>query len=135
MKHTLIISLALALMLSPLYFLADLFFEVFFQAYSMSAELFRIMLIGAVVTLLFHPLYLILYTRNAVHWLTLINFCLVAFSVALGLAVIPYFETHGAAWVTVSGRIFAAILILFFVYRELNATFDADRRNTIRSGE
>lgn len=127
MKHTLIITLALAVMLAPLYFLADLFFAVFFPAYGMSAELFRILLIGALITLLFHPLYLILYTRNVVHWLTLINFCLVVFSVALGLAVIPEFETHGAAWVTVSGRIFAAILILIFVYRELNAAFEAGR--------
>ena len=113
---------SIAAMLSPLYFLSDLFFEIFFPAYHMSAELLRIMLLGAIISLLSHPLYLILYTRNRVHRLTLINLLLVIFSLTLGITFIPEYGTYGAAWVTVSGRAFASALILFFVYRELKAT-------------
>lgn len=122
MKHTFLICLAIAAMLSPLYFLADFFFEIFFPAYTQSADLLRILLLGAIITLLFHPLYLILYTRNRVSLLTLVNFLLVIFSLLLGIAVIPSHLADGAAWVTVAGRTFASLLIIVFVYRELKAT-------------
>ena len=122
MKHTFLICLGICVMISPLYFLSDLFFELFFPAYSSSAGLFRVLLSGALITLLLHPLYLILYARNRVNRLTLINFILVIFSVILGFACIPSYGAMGAAWVTVCGRVLASLLILYFVYRELNAS-------------
>jgi O-antigen/teichoic acid export membrane protein len=119
MKHTFSICLAIALMLSPIYFLSELLFDLFFPAYYESAEVFQILFLGAIITLLLHPLYLILYARNNVNRLTLINFLLVIFSLGLGLSFIPDYGSHGAAWVTVAGRLFASVLILYFAIREL----------------
>ena len=131
MRHTFVICAVICLMLSPLYFLAEFFFDVFFPAYTESASLFRILLSGALITLLFHPLYLILYTRNRVNRLTIVNALLVVFILLLGLSVIPGFGTQGAAWVTVAGRVFASLLILFFVYSELKST--AEEHNVATS--
>ncbi|MDZ7784563.1 MAG: hypothetical protein U5K56_17035 [Halioglobus sp.] len=44
--------------LLPMYLLSDTLFSVFFPAYTESPDLFRILFLGAIVTLLFHPLYL-----------------------------------------------------------------------------
>ncbi|MCB1842054.1 MAG: oligosaccharide flippase family protein [Halioglobus sp.] len=121
LKRTFGICLVIALSLAPLYLLSGLLFSIFFPAYTGSADLFRILFIGAIITLLFHPLYLILYARNRVNRLALINFLLLAFSIVLSLAVIPQYGAEGAAWVTVIGRVFASVLICYFVYLELQA--------------
>lgn len=123
MRSTFLICLILAVLLLPLFILSDWFFAVFFPAYTGSSELFRILFVGAVITLLFHPLYLILYARNRVNRLALINLLLVLFCVALGLGVIPVYGAMGAAWITVAGRVFASALICYFVYRELQIVF------------
>ncbi len=115
------ICLLLALALSPLFFLSSWLFAVFFPEYTESADLFRILFFGALVTLMIDPLYLILYARNRVNRLALINLCLLLFALAISLAVIPRYGAMGAAWVTVAGRIFASLLICFFVRLELQA--------------
>jgi O-antigen/teichoic acid export membrane protein len=126
LKKTFAICVIIALGLSPLYILSDWFFSVFFPAYTDSADLFGVLFLGAIITLLFHPLYLILYARNRVSRLTLINLLLLLFCTALGLAVIPVYGAPGAAWVTVIGRVFASVLICYFVHRELQAIFADD---------
>lgn len=123
LKKTFAICVIIAVMLSPLYILSDWFFSVFFPAYTRSAELFGVLFLGAIITLLFHPLYLILYARNRVSRLTLINLLLLLFCTTLGLLVIPEYGAPGAAWVTVIGRVFASVLICYFVHRELRAIF------------
>ena len=120
----------LAACLTPLYLLSDWFFSVFYPAYAESAGLFRILFLGAIVTLLFHPLYLILYARNRVNRLALINLLLLLFCIVLGLAVIPFYGTQGAAWVTVAGRIFSSVLICYFVHVELQNIFAVGRSQT-----
>ena len=127
LKKTFGICLILAVGLSPLYFLSNWFFSVFFPAYTESADLFRVLFVGAIITLLFHPLYLILYARNRVSRLTLINLFLVVFCAALGIAIIPTFGAEGAAWVTVTGRVFSSILICYFVHVELQTIFAEDK--------
>lgn len=127
LKKTFAICLILATTLSPLYFLSNWFFTVFFPAYTASAELFRILFLGAIITLLFHPLYLILYARNRVNRLALINLLLVFFCAVLGIAVIPTFGAEGAAWVTVAGRVFSSSLICYFVHLELKGIFAEDK--------
>ncbi len=121
LKRTFGLCLVLALGLLPMYLLSGLLFSVFFPAYTESAELFRVLFLGAIITLLFHPLYLILYARNRVNRLALINMLLLLFSIGLSLAVIPEFGAPGAAWVTVIGRVFASVLICYFVHLELQA--------------
>lgn len=127
LKKTFAICMIIAAALSPLYILSDWFFSVFFPAYTQSAELFGVLFLGAIITLLFHPLYLILYARNRVSRLTLINFLLLLFCTALGLTVIPVYGAPGAAWVTVIGRVFASVLICYFVHRELQAVFAEEK--------
>ncbi len=127
LRSTFLICLLLAAMLMPLFFLSDWFFAVFFPAYSDAGGLFRILFAGALITLLFHPLYLILYARNRVNRLTLINLLLVIFCALLGLLVIPDYGATGAAWVTVSGRLFSSALICYFVYRELRIVFAGEQ--------
>lgn len=131
LKKTFAICLILAAGLSPLYFLSDWFFTVFFPAYTESAELFRILFVGAIITLLFHPLYLILYARNRVNRLALINLFLVIFCAILGMLVIPTFAAEGAAWVTVTGRVFSSALICYFVHLELQTIFAEDTGRAI----
>jgi len=127
-KSTLLICFVLAILLLPIFFLSDWFFSIFFPQYINSAEIFRILFWGAIVTLLFHPVYLILYTRNRVSRLTLVNFSVVIFCAIFdGLLFIPDYGTIGAAWVIFSGRIFASILICLFVYIELKNILKDER--------
>jgi len=123
LKKTFAICVTIAILLMPIYLLSDWFFSVFFPAYTQSADLFGVLFMGAIITLIFHPLYLILYARNRVNRLTLINLLLLLFCTATGLAVIPTYGAPGAAWVTVIGRVFASLLICYFVHRELKAVF------------
>lgn len=118
-KSTLLICLSLAILLLPLFFLSDWLFALFFPKYMDSAEIFRILFVGAIITLLFHPVYLILYARNKVSRLTLVNFSLVIFCTLFGFIFIPEYGAVGAAWVIVGGRVFASTLICYFVYLEL----------------
>jgi O-antigen/teichoic acid export membrane protein len=127
LRSTFMVCAVLALLLLPAFFLSDWFFSVFFPAYTASSDLFRVLFIGAIITLLFHPLYLILYARNRVNRLTLINFLLFIGCAVGGLLVIPYYGAPGAAWVTVSGRVFAAALICYFVHVELQTVFAEHR--------
>jgi O-antigen/teichoic acid export membrane protein len=116
---------AIALLLLPLFLLSDWLFATFFPSYEQAAEIFRILFWGAVVTLLLHPLYLILYANNRVSRLTLVNLLLVLFTGATGLMVIPEYGAVGAAWVTFAGRAFASALIAAFVAVELWSEPDA----------
>jgi O-antigen/teichoic acid export membrane protein len=110
----------LAVGVLPLFPISDWLFATFFPAYGLpAAALFRILLAGALVTLLFHPLYLILYARNRASRLALVNLLLVLFVIAGGLMVIPGYGTTGAAWVAVAGRAFASALICYFVFSEV----------------
>jgi O-antigen/teichoic acid export membrane protein len=123
LKRTFAICMFLAAGLMPLYLMSDWFFEIFFPAYTESAEIFRILFVGAIISLLFHPLYLILYARNRVNRLALINLLLLLFCVSLGFAVIPTYGAAGAAWMTVTGRVFSSVLICYFVHLELQIIF------------
>ncbi|MCB1704798.1 MAG: oligosaccharide flippase family protein [Halioglobus sp.] len=127
LKKTFAICLLLAAGLTPLFLLSNWFFAVFFPAYTGSAGLFRILFVGAIITLLFHPLYLILYARNRVSRLAVINLFLVIFCTILGLSVIPTYGAEGAAWVTVTGRVFSSVLICYFVHLELQTIFSEDK--------
>ncbi|MCP5125153.1 MAG: oligosaccharide flippase family protein [Gammaproteobacteria bacterium] len=118
-RSTLTICALLAFLLLPLYFLSDWFFELLFPDYLQAAEIFRILFIGAIVTLVVHPVYLVLYARNRVSLLTWINLFLAIFTLLVGVVIIPRFGAMGAAWVTVAGRVFASIMILLFVLREI----------------
>lgn len=116
---TVLICGGLAMAMLPLYLLADWFFGTLFTHYHDSARIFRILFWGALVTLIVHPMYLILYARNRVNRLTFVNLILAIFSLLVGLAVIPEYGAVGAAGVTVAGRVVASVLILGFVISEI----------------
>jgi O-antigen/teichoic acid export membrane protein len=126
LKSTFLICALLALCVMPLFLLSDWLFATFFPAYgTAAASLFRILLSGALITLLFHPLYLILYARDQAYRLTQVNLLLVLFVLLAGLLVIPAYGTTGAALVTVAGRVFASALICYFVFSEVRKLFHA----------
>ncbi len=120
-QSTFLICLLLSVLLLPLYFFSDWIFSVLFPKYQDSSEIFNVLFWGAIVTLLFHPIYLILYSRNRVNYLAFVNFILVVFCAILGIVIIPEHGTLGAAGVIVTGRGVAAVLICYFVYKELRS--------------
>lgn len=120
LKSTFLVCLVLAIGITPLFPMSDWLFTTFFPDYGLDASpLFRILLSGAIITLLFHPLYLILYARDKAHRLTLVNLLLAIFALIAGLMIIPEYGATGAAAVTVAGRVFASALICYFVYSEV----------------
>jgi O-antigen/teichoic acid export membrane protein len=126
LKSTFLIGALLALCVMPLFPLSDWLFTTFFPAYgTAAASLFRILLSGALITLLFHPLYLILYARDQAYRLTQVNLLLALFVLLAGLLVIPAHGTTGAALVTVAGRVFGSALICYFVFSEVRKLLHA----------
>lgn len=119
LKTTALICTGIAVALSPLFFLIDFVLALLFPDFGGSAEPFRILLIGGLVTLVVHPLYLILYSSNRADILTAIDFFLVLFSFCVGLYLVPRYGINGAAYTTMAGRIFGSVLIAFFVGRQI----------------
>ncbi|RIL07166.1 MAG: hypothetical protein DCC71_04115 [Proteobacteria bacterium] len=112
---------AIAVALLPLFFLAEPSIRLLFPGYAASAEIFRVLFLGPLVTVLVHPLYLILYARNRVAMLTAVDLVLVVACAAGCLVWIPAYGTIGAAWATVAARVVNCLLVLGLVVLELRA--------------
>jgi len=121
----------IAVALLPLFFLAEPTMRVLFPSYGPSAAIFRVLFLGPLLTVLVHPLYLILYARRRVAILSAVDLVLVI-TCALGCYIlIPRYGTLGAAWATVGARLLNCLLILGLVVFELRSV----ESNTLTSLE
>jgi O-antigen/teichoic acid export membrane protein len=111
----------IAVLLLPLFFLAGPSIRLLFPGYAPAAEIFQVLFLGPLVTVLVHPLYLILYARNRVALLTAVDLLLVLACAGLCLLWIPQHGTLGAAWATVVARLVNCVLVLFLVVLELRS--------------
>lgn len=109
----------LAAAMAPLYFLADPLISNLFPEYSSSIEIFQVLFLGPIVTVLVHPLYLILYARDKVALLVAVDVLLVIACAGLCYWLIPQYGMLGAAWATVGARLLNCLLILYLVMSEL----------------
>ena len=119
-RKSLIAYGALALFLTPAYFLAEdiivLLYGVEFQA---SVRIFQILMLGFLVTLVTHPLYIIFYGIERPQTAAFAAAGgLVGWLVAAG-ALIPVSGAEGAAWATLASRVVHGLLIVVLVGRAL----------------
>ena len=111
----------MALALTPMLFFAEPFVRLLFPAYMPAVEIFRVLFWGSLVTLLTHPLYLIVYQRDRVELVALCNLVLAA-SAAVGCwLLVPSRGPLGAAYAMVIARAVNGMLVLWLVARELRA--------------
>jgi len=94
---------------------------LFSRTYSDSADLFRILSVGCLVTLFVHPLYLILYSRNKPHLLIWSDLTLVMVAMAGHPWAVTHYGNWGAAVTTVVARLAGCAVILFLVHREVSS--------------
>ena len=110
------------LALLPAVFLAGPAIRVLFPGYEPAAGIFRVLFVATALTLVTHPLYLIVYARDHVQPIAMSNLVL-AVTAALGCwLLIPRLGMMGAAYATVGARAVNAALVAYLVWRELNAT-------------
>jgi O-antigen/teichoic acid export membrane protein len=116
---------ALALLLTPTILLAEDIIVILYGAeFQSSAEIFQILLLGFLVTLVTHPLYIIFYAieRPQAAALAAVG-GLAGWLLAAG-ALIPSFGADGAAWATLASRIIHGLLIvvaIFYVLKNCTA--------------
>ncbi|MFQ5963093.1 MAG: oligosaccharide flippase family protein [Candidatus Scalinduaceae bacterium] len=119
-KRSLGISSALALLLTPLFFVAEPLILLFFsEKFFDSILIFKFLLFGFLFTLLFNPLLLILYARNKPYLVTIVYFILLPLSFVGNLIFIPMYGAMGAACIVLATRVTGGLLVLFLVYREI----------------
>ena len=117
-RDTLKLSGLIAAGLVPAYLLSGPALRLLFPQYRQAPDVFHVLFWGALVTLLVHPLYLILYNRNKVASLVAVDCSLVLLALGGGLLFIPSHGWKGAAWTTVAARAWSCVLILLLVLRE-----------------
>lgn len=120
-RQIFLLCCGIAVAFLPLWLLAAPMIHLLYPAYSPSVEIFRVLFWGPFVTVLVHPLYLILYARKRVAVLTAVDLVLVLVCAAGCYAWIPAYGMLGAAWATVGARMLNCLLILFLVVGELRS--------------
>lgn len=115
------LCVGIAVALLPLFFLAGPSIRLLFPSYAPSAEIFQVLFLGPLATVLVHPLYLILYARNRVSLLTAADLVMVIVCTAGCWLWIPQHGTLGAAWATVAARFVNCMLVLGLVVLELRS--------------
>lgn len=119
-KKSLLISLVLATLISPLYIFAKpLILIAYSETFSDSILIFRILLIGSLSVLICNPLLVILYAKNKPQVLTFIFFILFSFNFCFNLIFIPKFGVIGAASVVTAGKVIGGLLIFYFSLKEV----------------
>jgi len=111
--------LVLGALIVPLVALAGPVVQVLYAGrYLDAVYAFRVLSIGALATLLVHPLYLLLYARNKPHLLAVVNLVQVVVCGALAWRFVQTDGIRGAAWSSAAARLVGCMLILVFVWRE-----------------
>jgi len=115
-RYVPIFSLIAISMLPGFYFIDDVIILLYGDAYAQSASIFKILLIGFLITLVTHPIQLILLSANKPHMYALIQgMSLVTWLVAT-ILLIPTFGAAGAAWALLISRLTQAAAIIVFVW-------------------
>lgn len=111
---------ALAACLVPILFFArPIVLMLFGPAYEGTIPVFQILFLGALGTLVTHPLYLVLYTMNRPHLYTVTGIVALIGWVVVGFWMIPNQGAIGAAWTTLFARLLQSVLILAVLWRAL----------------
>lgn len=114
------IYLGLAVCLVPVMFLArPLVIGLFGPAYEGTIPVFQILFLGALGTLVTHPLYLVLYTINRPHLYTYSGIVALSVWVLAGLWLIPEYGAVGAAWTTLCARLIQSVMIVVILWYAL----------------
>jgi len=128
------IFLGLAACFVPvLFFTRPLVLGLFGAAFEGTILVFQILFIGALGTLVTHPLYLVLYTINRPHLYTVTGIVAVIAWVVVGFWLIPDHGAIGAAWTTLFARLLQSVLIVAILWRifEFGQTGNFLNRSTI----
>lgn len=120
-RRTLRACALVAVGLTPLYAFADPVIRLLFPAYVPAVEVFRVLFWGCLITLLTHPLYLIVYQRDRVPSVALGNLILVAVAAFACWHLVPEHGMLGAAYAMVIARAVNGGFVLYLVDRELRA--------------
>ncbi len=114
------IYLGLAGCLLPVLFLArPLVMGLFGPAYEGTIPVFQILFVGALGTLVTHPLYLVLYTMNRPQLYTLSGIVALVTWVLAGFWFIPEYGAMGAAWTTLFARLVQSLMIVVILWHAL----------------
>ena len=125
-RQTLKVCAAMAVALMPMLLFAEPFIRLMFPAYLPAIEVFRVLFWGCLITLLTHPLYLIVYQRDRVELVALSNLVLALVAATCCLLLVPQFGAIGAAWAMVIARAVNGGLVLILVAREFRAISASD---------
>ena len=82
-----------------------------------SIPIFRILLVGFMISVMVNPMSLILYALNRAELLALLNGLQLVLNVSLNLWLIPSLGAEGAAVSSLSIRLLAALYIGYFIHR------------------
>lgn len=115
-KNIFFICMVLALFLSTCYLVSGQLITFVFPEFSSTVAVFNIIFWGGVITLLFHPLYIILYAKNKAKTLTYIDLSVLLVCLGLGLYYIPEHGIIGAAYINLFGRILSSLFIVIFSF-------------------
>lgn len=116
------VYLLIAAVLLPLVlFSRTLVIGIFGSAYEGTVEVFRILFVGTLATLVTHPLYLVLYTMNRPHLHTLSGVVALAVWVFAAFWLIPQSGSLGAAWTTLISRLVQSVMIIGILWFALGA--------------
>lgn len=108
--------LGIALCLSPFLLVTRYVVSgLFGSSYEGTVPVVQILFLGAIATLMTHPLYLVLYAMNRPHLYTLIQGVALSGWILTGLWLIPSYGAIGAAWTTLTARLLASIAIVAMV--------------------
>lgn len=112
--------LGLAVCLVPVIFLArPLVIGLFGTAYEGTIPVFQILFVGALGTLVTHPLYLVLYTINRPQLYTFSGIVALAGWILAGFWLIPEYGAVGAAWTTLFARLVQSVMIVLILRHTL----------------
>ncbi len=110
----------IAVVLLPLLFFArPLVLGLFGSAYEGTVDVFQVLFVGTLGTLVTHPLYLVLYTMNRPHLHTLSGIVGLVAWVLTAVWLIPQFGAVGAAWTTLCSRLVQSLMIVGILWHVL----------------
>jgi O-antigen/teichoic acid export membrane protein len=119
-RATLRLCMTFAIVILPLWLFARPVIDTLYTSrYHESAAVFRVLFLGSWMTMLVHPLYLVLYARQRTRALLWADAVLIAVSCAMGPLLVPAWGVIGAATMTVAARAAGCVVILLLVGREL----------------
>jgi O-antigen/teichoic acid export membrane protein len=114
-----IYALIAAAILPLLFFARPVVIGLFGSAYEGTIEVFQVLFVGTLGTLVTHPLYLVLYTMNRPQLHTLSAIVGLIVWLLAGFWLIPQFGAIGAAWTTLCSRLVQSLAIVVILWHAL----------------